>query len=50
MPADESHVRHGNANVLKDNVVVSGNIITSNGPASSKEFANAILGVLSNIS
>ena len=50
LPADESHVRHGNANVLKDNVVVSGNIITANGPASSKEFANAIVGALSNIS
>ena len=50
LPADESHVRHGNANVLKDNVVVSGNIITANGPASSKEFANAIVSALSNIS
>ncbi|WP_300743697.1 DJ-1/PfpI family protein [uncultured Brachyspira sp.] len=50
LPADESHVRHGNTNVLKDNVVVSGNIITANGPASSKEFANAIVSALSNIS
>ncbi|WP_300370491.1 DJ-1/PfpI family protein [Brachyspira sp.] len=48
--ADESHVRHGNANVVKDNIVVSGNIITANGPDSSKEFANAVLEVLNNIS
>ena len=50
LPADESHVRHGNANVLKDKVVVSGNIITANGPDSSKEFANAVVEVLNNIS
>ena len=50
LPADESHVRHGNANVLKDKVVVSVNIITANGPDSSKEFANAVVEVLNNIS
>ena len=50
LPADESHVRHGNANVLKDKVVVSGNIITANGPDSSKEFANAVVELLNNIS
>ena len=48
--ADESHVRHGNANVLTDNVVVSGNIITANGPHSSKEFAHTIVEALNNIS
>lgn len=50
LAADESHVRHGNANVLNDNVVVAGNIITANGPASSKEFANAVVEALKNIS
>ena len=42
LAADESHVRHGNADIVGDNVVISGNIITANGPKSAKEFANAI--------
>ncbi|WP_300717961.1 DJ-1/PfpI family protein [uncultured Brachyspira sp.] len=50
LSADESHVRHGNANVLKDNVVVSGNIITADGPSSSREFANAVAEALNNMS
>ena len=50
LPADESHVRHGNANIMPDSVVVSGNIITSNGPSSSKDFANAVINVLNSIS
>lgn len=47
--ADESHIRHGNANIMKDNVVISGNIVTANGPDASKEFANSILKVLDTI-
>lgn len=50
LAADESHVRHGNANIMTDKVVVSGNIITANGPESSKEFANTIVNILNNIS
>ena len=43
LTADESHVRHGNADIVGDNVVISGNIITANGPKSAKEFANALI-------
>ncbi|WP_297207870.1 DJ-1/PfpI family protein [uncultured Brachyspira sp.] len=50
LSADESHVRHGNANISNESVVVSGNIITANGPSSSKDFANAVIGVLNGIS
>ena len=49
-PSDnESHVRHGNANILDDKVVVSGNIITANGPKVSKDFANAVINAINNI-
>ena len=50
LSADESHVRHGNANIMSDKVVISGSIITANGPDSSKEFANAIVNILNNAS
>ena len=50
LAADESHVRHGNANILNDNVVVAGNIITANGPSSTKEFANAVVKSLNALS
>ncbi|MEI0516786.1 DJ-1/PfpI family protein [Brachyspira murdochii] len=50
LSADESHVRHGNANIMSENVVVSGNIVTANGPTSSKDFANAVVGVLNSLS
>ncbi|WP_297299556.1 DJ-1/PfpI family protein [uncultured Brachyspira sp.] len=50
LSADESHVRHGNANIMSDKVVVSGSIITANGPDSSKEFANTIVNILNNVS
>lgn len=46
--ADESHVRHGEADIVGDNVVVSGNIITANGPKSAKEFANTLINILKN--
>lgn len=50
LSADESHVRHGNANIMSDKVVISGSIITANGPDSSKEFANAIVNILNKAS
>lgn len=50
LSADESHVRHGNANIMSDKVVISGSIITANGPDSSKEFANAVVNILNNAS
>ena len=46
--ADESHVRHGEADIVGDNVVISGNIITAEGSKSAKEFANTLINVLKN--
>ena len=46
--ADESHVRHGEADIVGDNVVISGNIITAEGSKSAKEFANTLINVLNN--
>ena len=43
---NESPVRHNNANIVEENVVVSGNIITANGPQSAKEFGNVLLNAL----
>ena len=46
--ADESHVRHGEADIVGDNVVITGNIITAEGSKSAKEFANTLINVLKN--
>ena len=43
LETDEGHVRHGNAIVLHENVVVRGNIITAKGAEVAKEFAKTIL-------
>ena len=48
LSADESHVRHGEADIVGGSVVVSGNIITADGPKSAKEFANTLINVLKN--
>lgn len=47
-PADESHVRHGGANISAEKITVSGNIITAEGPKSAKEFANSLIDALKN--
>lgn len=46
LSSDESHVRHGEADIVGGNVVISGNIITAEGPKSAKEFANALIKAL----
>ena len=48
LDSDESHVRHGEADIVGGNVVISGNIITAEGPKSAKEFANALIKALKN--
>lgn len=49
LKSDESHVRHGGAVCLDNNVVVSGNIITGMEAKVSREFANAVLRILNEL-